>query len=260
MLRCRPKVEKIYPSTYGKKKPWFDEFFADLGKKMRDALRSFRESTTLQDRNRYTLMRTAYHKATRNAESQIKVQEVERLVESTKQRGISALYKHARVASDIATSLPRFLDYCKTLFILPCVPVLLKIFDPEDHSLLQPVTEEEVDASLSHQKSTAPSTFGVSPADIKIVKDKLISPLASVYSWCLENATFPQEWLESSLFFSHKKGDRSNPSNFRTINVQNPKQWSYVIFSGKINDLIFIFIIGCCHSFIFDGKCSRSNV
>ena len=218
------KSRKIVRPRKEKKKAWFDGFFADLGKKMRDALCSFRESTTLQDRNRYTLMRTAYHKATRNAESQIKVQEVERLVESTKQRGISALYKHARVASDIATSLPRFLDYCKTLFILPCVPVLLKIFDPEDHSLLQPVTEEEDDASLSHQKSTAPSTFGVSPADIKIVRDKLISPFASVYSWCLDNATFPQEWLESSLFFSHKKGDRSNPSNFRTINVQNPKQ------------------------------------
>jgi len=108
------------------------------------------------------------------------------------------------------------------LFISTYAPVLHRIFDPQEHELLQPITAEEVDASLSSQKSSAPSTLGVSPVDLKNVKDKLISPLSSVFTWCVKNATFPNEWLESSLFFLYKKGSRSDPNNFRTINVQNP--------------------------------------
>ena len=107
---------------------------AELAKKMRDSLRSFRETGSRQAARQYSFERSAFHKAARQAEMRRNVQEVEELVENAHSRGISTLYRHARVASDIATTnLPVFLQYCKSLFISPCTPVLHRIYDPEEH-------------------------------------------------------------------------------------------------------------------------------
>jgi len=174
--------------------------------------------------SQYSFERTAFHKAARHAEARIRTAKVEALVENAKEKGIASLYKHARVASDIAsTNLPSFLSYCKDLFISPCMPVLKQIYNPESHELLVPITEDEVDAAIAAQKSKAPSTIGLSPADLKCIKGHLISPLTTIYNWCLRSARFPSSWLESSMCFLYKnKGNRDDPGNFRSINVQNP--------------------------------------
>ena len=127
------------------------------------------------------------------------------------------------MTSDVATScLPLFLAHCKKLFVSSTPPEIEKIYNPDEHELLIAISEDEVDAAITAQKSSAPSTIGLSPVDLKSVKEKIVSPLTNVFNWCFDSAHFPSSWLEASTFFLHKKGDRTNPNNFRSINIQNP--------------------------------------
>ena len=71
-------------------------------------------------------------------------------------------------------------------------------------------------------KSRAKSTYSLCPADLKALKSKLRTPLTKIFNHILQNGHFPINWLETKMFFIHKKGDLKDPNNYRSISIQNP--------------------------------------
>ena len=116
-------------------------------------------------------------------------------------------------------------NHCKRLFNSSSNVLVDGVSSCEDihHPLLQAITEDEVSSAVQSQKSRAPGICGFSPFDLKAISPSLSKPLSYIFSYFLENATFYTDWLKSSVFFLFKgKGTRDNPSNYRSICIQDP--------------------------------------
>jgi hypothetical protein len=58
---------------------------------------------------------------------------------------------------------------------------------------------------------------GLPPVFIKKCSDQLSSPLAYVFSQCMEHGFMPPDWLRAYVTPVYKKGDATNPLNYRPI-------------------------------------------
>ena len=90
------------------------------------------------------------------------------------------------------------------------------------HPLLKEITEENVLSALSHMSSKAKSSHDLSPHDLKQMKKEICAPLTRIFNNVLSHGLFPDMWLETAMFFLHKKGDKEDPNNYRSICIQNP--------------------------------------
>jgi len=94
--------------------------------------------------------------------------------------------------------------------------------EEEYHPLLQPFTSSEFESAAEKSKSKAKSSTGLSPFVIGKLFTTLLPFLTIICNKALVNCTFPKAFLESAVFFLHKKGDKKNPDNFRSIALENP--------------------------------------
>ena len=77
--------------------------------------------------------------------------------------------------------------------------------------------------ALSNQTSKAKALNFLSPVDLKNVAEVLVPFLVKAYNDILsEKSRFPTEWLSTVFFFLHKKGSTSDPSNYRSLAIENP--------------------------------------
>ena len=84
----------------------------------------------------------------------------------------------------------------------------------------------------------ARSTCPFSCTDLKTLKSELKSPLTRLFNYSFANASFPAQWLESSLTFIHKKGSLSDPNNYRVINVNNAL---YKVYMSVVTNRLSIY-------------------
>ena len=76
---------------------------------------------------------------------------------------------------------------------------------------------------------------------IKICDASVCKPLELIFSSCLENGKFPSEWKKANVVTAHKKGDKQNLKNYRSI--------SLLSVAGKIFErILYNCVITCMNS------------
>ena len=71
------------------------------------------------------------------------------------------------------------------------------------------------------KRHKAPGPDGLPIVVFKLFNNSLVSHLTALYNSILSNESFPEAWSLGSIKPIHKKGDKSNPSNYRSITLLN---------------------------------------
>lgn len=204
--------------------PWLNQFLYQLRKETLFALRKFRETKSDQDRQQHILKRSAYHAHIRHAKSEYYITQIEDLIETTA-TSFHLLYKRFKFAKQSqarAIPIPFFLQHCINLYNVPSNHSHLSsniILD--NKQMVTPLTEEEVSKILRKFKSRAQSQTCISPHDLKSLHLLLSPHITRIINYSIQTSTIPLSWLESSVFFIHKKGSTSDPNNYRSIAIEN---------------------------------------
>ncbi|CAG0904673.1 unnamed protein product [Cyprideis torosa] len=216
-----------FPGRHSRsKKPWFTEYSYDLRRRCQSLRRlALNDSSWNAD---FTLARTAYHRHLRAAKKDHIRAQTEDLIFSAKREGLKALYGPARKKSaSCAIPVYDLRLYCFDLYsdapVVDNVVDRIPSCDVLDHPLLSPFSEVEVLSVLKDLRSKAKSaSSSASPYVLSLLAPSLGELLTRVFNHSLSTSTFPISWTESVLFFLHKKGSRMDPSNYRTICIENP--------------------------------------
>jgi len=88
--------------------------------------------------------------------------------------------------------------------------------------LNNPILEEEIRMSILSLKSNkSPGPDGVCIEIYKSTLDIILPFLLSLFNEILDTGNFPLQWSESIITPIHKKGDKSDPRNYRGISLIN---------------------------------------
>ena len=207
------------------RKPWYSTWLHSLKKRMLSLFHTFKRFPTSYSFNAFFIAKKAYNKQINAAKRAFNFEEVQNLIQNACQQGIQAIYKKARPSlPSIPIDIPIFLNHCRSLFSSDSPPVFIPIptCEVENHPLSSHFSVDEVSFGMNQAKSKACSLSGLSPFLLKSMKDSLAPLLCRVFNQCLIRSNFPSSWLESIVFFIHKKGSTSDPNNFRSISIQNP--------------------------------------
>ena len=99
------------------------------------------------------------------------------------------------------------------------------------------ITEDEVSIHLRKLKNNKAAGIDGIPAEFyKYACEKLIKPFCKVFNHIFDKGDYPSQWSEGLINALHKKGDRSDPDNYRkiTINVVMAK-----IFDSILNSRLY---------------------
>lgn len=213
----------IKPKT---SKPWFSSYAYELRRKCLRLLQCCASDPSFS--SELAVAKTAYHRHLRWAKKAYDQQQCDNLIEAARRDGIRVLYRRAKTKSS-GSSIPlhSLYTYSKELFSVddPSLNTfqLIPSCEQNDHSLLIPFTMSEILNCVSSLRSKAKSNYrALSPIGLRLLSPSILPVLQRVFNLCLSSSSFPSSWLESTMFFLYKKGDRSLPSNYRTIAIENP--------------------------------------
>jgi len=83
-----------------------------------------------------------------------------------------------------------------------------------------PITPDEIAAvvsTFSNNKSPGPDNIG--PKLLKYFLTDIVYPLVYIFNLSLTSGCFPQSSKTAKVIPLYKKGERSNPSNYRPISL-----------------------------------------
>ena len=151
-------------------------------------------------------------------------------LEQTQELGLRALYNVARKLPSSSSSaqvpLRAWYDYYSDLYQTFDEPTFLGIpTAPTEKAskLLDPVSDVEVFNCLNHQSSKALGFNDISPVNLKALASELTPLLTRIFNHILtEKGRFPHPWLNTVLFFLHKKGSFKDPGNYRSLAIEDP--------------------------------------
>lgn len=86
------------------------------------------------------------------------------------------------------------------------------------------------------KNSKAAGLDGIPSEFYKYAKEQLVTPFCATFNHIFNNGDYPTQWAEGLINALHKKGDPSNPDNYRkiTINVAMGK-----IFESIMNGRLY---------------------
>ena len=83
-----------------------------------------------------------------------------------------------------------------------------------------PIDEEEILRAIKKQKSNkAPGQDGLPPALFKLFDGRLVNHLTLLFNKVLSTGIYPKTWSVGNIKPIHKKGDKTNPNNYRGITL-----------------------------------------
>ena len=82
------------------------------------------------------------------------------------------------------------------------------------------ITEAEVALHLKKLKNNkAAGIDGITGEFYKCVENELIVPFCAIFNFIFDKGDYPSQWAEGLINALHKKGDHSNPDNYRKITI-----------------------------------------
>jgi len=205
-------------------KPWWSSFLSDLRRRALSLLHAFRADPSPAASRRYSIARAAYNLQCRTAKFLHNVSSSDNIATSALNSDFSSLYRKAKsFAGHISIPIDSLRTHCGNLFSLLPSPVLHRLpsVPPESHPLLAPFNVSEVAAALKKMKSTAKDLNGLAPADLKRLSIHFVDIFKSTFDSVLFHGHFPRCWMNQSMFFLYKKGDKKDPKNYRSIAIEN---------------------------------------
>ena len=92
--------------------------------------------------------------------------------------------------------------------------------DPTYRELDEPITQEEIRKATSRLKQNkACSLDTVLNEYLKESIELISNPLEKLFNYILEKKSFPKQWSKGVIKPIYKKGDTSEPSNYRAITL-----------------------------------------
>lgn len=173
--------------------------------------------------------RSALNKLIKRAKKEFRENEAKKMIKLGAEKGIEALYKYAKPSADsLSTQIPLeewrsfysklYQNHEKPTFQAPDF-----VASEKGSKLVSPFSIAEVVKAIESQSSKAPGLNNISPVDCKKVGTNLAPFLQLIYNDVITSQIkFPFDWLSSVFFFLHKKGNTRDPSNYRSIAVENP--------------------------------------
>ena len=245
------------------KKGWWSKYLQDLRSMSLAALSKVKRFKDISYINAYHIARAAYHKQCKAAKNLWLKNKTLGLVQAAKESGISAVYRQARVVPSPNVnhiSAENFAAHCKNLlarFPLESLKIFPSCLDIH-HMLLKPFKESEILEVLQGLKSKASGKDGFSPFNLRQMASHLAPLLVTTFNRILDLQLFPSEWLDSCLFFLFKKGEKSDPNNYRSIALENP---FLKVFTSLLNKRLYLFseMSNLLPSFQFGFRKNRST-
>ena len=177
----------------------------------------------------YFILRREEHKEIFAHRTRTQESKVVQLLNETARDGIRALFKSARPPRSNDSSqvpLKEWFDCFSELyqsFDEPTFTPIPTVPTEEADKLIAPFTEQEIYDALTHQSSRAPGMSGVSPNHLKLLREELTPLLTHLFNEIIsKRGSFPETWLQTMFFFIHKKGSFSDPSNYRSLAIEDP--------------------------------------
>jgi hypothetical protein len=147
------------------------------------------------------------------------------------------------ILTDQDAILNEFVNYYEKLYTstLPGDERLTKIPDlSEDSSEIDEISMNELKAALNSIKNDrAPGSDFITAEMLKICNDEVLEKFRSQFNKILQTEVVPVEWLESTIVVVHKKGDKTNISNYRPISkTSHIYKWFMKILQSRMKSKI----------------------
>ena len=246
-------VDKHVPSkTVGKRNntPWINHTLKRLHKRKQRAYNTARKSGKEEDWEKFRQLRKKIKKATRNSYRKY-VRKI--CLESTKQfwnfvkslkkdnTGISALKHQGELITDTKQKVEILNNQYRQQFTQERLSDLPKENDSGIPSM--PEIKIEVEGvikllnDLSPFKAAGPDE--ISPWVLKTTAQEIGSALTIIFQRSLDTGVVPQDWLYANITPIFKKGDRTNPANYRSVNLTSvcSKIMEHVLHTNIMNHL-----------------------
>ena len=192
-------------------------------------LKKFQVSSNDEDKKKFLQARNKVSRLIKKAKRDFRLNETNNMILAGRAKGLAALYKYAKpYYNNISTqiSIDDWKKFYTNLFQSHDKSVFHPVSFPPSESasfLTSPFTLSEIKLAIKSQKSSAPSLEHFSPANCKTLDDQLAPFLLKIFNAILNGEIeFPSAWLSSVFFFLHKKGSMTDPSNYRSLAIENP--------------------------------------
>lgn len=221
---CVTKKVRRLPSP-----PWHSAKLTRLKNNSVQALKSFLDAPSPLRKRRYMDARKAVTAEIHQNTKKFYESKVAEAIKNAHDQGISSLYKSAKKSSpDLSSNVPlgEWKTFCSNLYQTypaPEIPNVQSATTELGSNVSKPFSPREIFDCINKQKSKAKDLMGISPADLKVISSPLSARLTPIFNGILDGRIpFPETWLNSTLFFLHKKGPANDPSNYRSLAIESP--------------------------------------
>ena len=210
---------------------WFDKECHEFKKNVRQKLRKFQSTRDREDRSVYTRSRNEYKMLLRRKKSSFKASVTLRLSDSisdseTFWKTLKMLQCKRNYVCPIAIEV--WAEHFREIYAeneSSLMPVYSNIratveLDCDSDCLNDPIVMDEVRESIKRLKGgKAGGGDEVLAEMIKCSSHILIPYFVRLFNAVLDTGNFPRQWCESTIIPIPKKGDRTNPDNYRGITL-----------------------------------------
>lgn len=211
-------------SMRNQRNPWFD-YQCKIAKRVMQKTHKelVKNNFTVEAKLSYSLAKKEYKNITRvkkmNYQQQIKDKCANTKNSNDFWRTLRAFNRKPYIENPIV--IPAWEEFYANVYP-PLLVNELTYFGVFDRDLDSPITVNEVLLALKKMKpGKTPGVDGVSIEFFKSLPISAIEIITSLFNDILFYETTPSSWSEIILTLLHKKGDKSNPSNYRGIALCN---------------------------------------
>ena len=223
-INRKPKVPKC---------PWFDENCRNCKNVFYRCKALYKNTPTDENRERFLNSRRDYCKCKKNAKSRYYAKEKHKLSSLSRNnprqfwKYINNYKKRNKTSDNI--KLDEFVEHFQTLSNTPHEEFQNNDFIPNPQNetiniedLDREITLEEVSKTISSLQRNKSCDYDKNVADFFIDSKDIISPyLVHIFNHIFNSGVYPDSWSKGVLVPIYKKGNKSNPSNYRGITIIN---------------------------------------
>ena len=235
MTTCLTESAEFLRKTFRQLQPnhghrWYDKECNVMKRAVRSRLRKFQSTSDKNDRLKYVKYRNEYKLLLRRKKGNFMKNVTESLIDNLRNsemfwKTLKTLRQRRRIPCPIEPE--RWVEHFQEVYTEP-EDRLLQLYDniksPDDvyetDCLNERICEKEVLESIKKLKGgKAGGVDGVMVDMMKCSVHVLKSYLVRLFNCILDTGNFPRTWSESIIVPIYKRGDRTDPDNYRGITI-----------------------------------------